>query len=1443
VSKTNIPERPKIQRLFRDITINDKLEQDTADVLDWHSTYGTFDWDTLLESMRIMIVSEAGVGKSYECKGKCNELMDRGETAFSIELSQLSHSEFRDLLSDDEKDQFDTWLATPAMTATFFLDSIDELKLTPVSFEQALKRIRSQITGHLGRARIVITSRPIAIDEAVFRKNFPIPGHPEVRPSAEKFADAAMRKHTRRSQPSDEAPEWRTVALAHLSENQIRQIASLHGVEDADALLEDIRNRNAQAFARRPQDLIELCTDWKEHKKIRTHAEQVEHNIEVKLRPGDRDRERTELSVDKARSGARRLALAALLTRKLTIRHSSNAGGASLDPRIILSDWSEGERATLLERALFGFASYGAVRFHHRSVIEYLAAEQLSEMMRQGASLRSVLRILFSTTHHEERVLKPSMRATAAWLSIRHAHVFDQVVQTDASVLLLFGDPSSLDAPQKRKVLRTFVEQYGRGGWKGLRMHGPQITRFASRDIEEDIKELWSSGIANPEVRQFLLSLIGNRELLGCADIAFDVAFKDSNDETDRLYAIIALSDLGDQRLDDILNAMENDPVRWPGELIRAAVMQLSLQSIGVERLCSLLRGVRTSDKGADGFRWYLPQMLQNANLSIDELLLIRDRLTSYIVESSEMTEKWPHYATERSYLLPALICTCRLLLERNETDVDLIRSSVIALTLSRDNGTLDGASDLRRLIAEVSSPYRAIAFWSTDQFLRHLGGQLKTIDRYARICIHGPIDVLHEKDYPWVTEALQDHSKSFEDRELMLYIAKGLGSSGEKYASHLTTLTEYVADDDHLVEALRSDIERASQSGDAILQWKIQEEESRKAREAHDREEAEARESWVKFRRDLNESPEHMFSEARDDETSWNLWRAMAGYQEESGSSAWSRKFLEDHIGRDGADRARLMLMRVWRKQQPTLPSERAPQERNVRLMVWDVGQTGLAAESEDPLWTERLTTEHATLAARFAMLERNAFPEWLDDLVNSHPCEVDAVIKSELTFELNEIISNGGHSMTLHCVAHGSNLVGRRYIPILKEWLTNLLDSGAIAHVRQTLILQLQEVVKFLIDSGNDDDREFLRSRSLNELKNRGHVALSRETWLPALMSISPDEGTDYLDAIWSELEQSKEHSKWIASLFGSIDSRITCGLANEGFTPDLLLRLTKLAYRAAPHVEGSETEQRGNAEQGRAAILSALLDKKGPEAWTAKMELANDPGFAHFKDRAVALAKEKASEDADMVTLSESEFRTMLTSHEVPPKTRYEMFDLLGHRLDDLEDMLLHDSSPRQTLARIDDESEMRRAIAREFELNARGSYTVDQEGVTADDKETDIRLRAMSGIEAVIELKLADKGRSIADLSRGLRDQLVTKYMAPEYRRSGCFLITLAKDRRWRHPTTNATLEFEELIKFLSEEAAEIVQSMGHQMSLTVRGLDLRPRLRTERSTKDRISLRQ
>lgn len=66
------------------------------------------------------------------------------------------------------------------------------------------------------------------------------------------------------------------------------------------------------------------------------------------------------------------------------------------------------------------------------------------------------------------------------------------------------------------------------------------------------------------------------------------------------------------------------------------------------------------------------------------------------------------------------------------------------------------------------------------------------------------------------------------------------------------------------------------------------------------------------------------------------------------------------------------------------------------------------------------------------------------------------------------------------------------------------------------------------------------------------------------------------------------------------------------------------------------------------------------------------------------------------------------------------------------------------------------------------------------------------------------------------------------MAPEHRRVGCLLISIATVRFWKDPDTGDQIEFEEVIARLDAEAKILAANLGYGAFLTVRGLDLRPR---------------
>ena len=1400
----------------------------------------------LLRSSRVLLISEAGAGKTYECREQAQRLWDAGEPAFVVELAGLAAGDLRSLLDHDEEARLDAWLSSQSDVATFFLDSIDELRLSPGSFELALKRLKKAIGSKLRQSRVVITTRPIPLDEQLVRRLLPIPPAPSTEPREETFAKIAMRgRQTRQVREKDHsaAPDWRTVALMPLSDAQILEFARIQGVDDPTVLLKDLERRNAQEFTRRPQDLIELCADWREHKRIRNHRDQVAANVRVKLQPRDDRPEPAELSVDRAIEGANRLALAMMVTRRMTIRHSAASDviedEAALDPAIILSDWNPNERRALLERPLFGFASYGRVRFHHRSVVEYLAAERLRVLRGQGMSFRALDRLIFAQTKGKT-IVRPSKRPIAGWLALAESGIFEMLRDNEPAVLLDEGDPESLTQSQRDQALRAYAKRYGQGGWRGLSVPHIQVHRFASPELADDVIQLWRMGIGNPDVRLTLLHLIEAGRIADCGDIAYGVALDADASVAERLIAVDAMVAIRDSRLEDIASDVAAADDLWPPETARGVLLGLFPRDFSVEQLCQTLSWMKEGERIVGDLSWQLPRLIASAELSLTDLEALRDGLVDLLSVGLRWREEWPYIVCHRPHLSGALAAACVNGLHGKISD-RWLQASVLALRIHRREYSNDDARKaLLGRLSNLSGDENARLFWAQDSLVKSLHTIADPWGRLAEVALsEGPVELRAERDLVWIKDALGDRTRSEDERAMLLEAAIRMPPSREQRPDHVSGLKPLVADQPSLLAAIDGCL-KPSQHDQQEERWEKRKDQRKEQRERQD---AKSRVSWIQFWREVAEHPERAFSPERLWSTAWNLWRAMPHDGKNSRASGWNRRFIEEQFGKETADRLRGVLMNIWRLERPTLPSERSEGERSTCLVRWQLGLAALYAEAEDPSWVSKLTEEDASLAVRFAFVEVNGLPNWMESLVAAHPDAVDAILGKELTWELTTEPGAHGHSRVLQDINYAPEPVAQLVLSRLRKWLDAYRDVVGDADDADGTTERLRQVIGAMLKHGDDDTRAHVLAVARERLQDD----LSEEhafVWLPTLMRVDPDLGVAMLEDRIRTVEPGpcSEAVKWFSVLFG--DPHDAINLKTPGFAPQLLLRLLRLAYSHVRLVEDVEHEDtyspdtRDHAERARSEITSALFEAKGEEGWAAKLEMASDPLCADFKDRILAASDEHWAQEVDSIALDETQAVALDRTGEAPASTNEAMFAIMGDRLLDLRELLLRDESPRDAWAGITDEKVMRREIARELGHAANGLYKVDQETVTADEKETDIRLRSVvSDHEAVIELKIADN-RTARELRSTIYDQLVTKYMAAENRRSGCLLVTLARDRKWQHPDSGARIGLPELETLLSEEAERVVDTMGGGVALCIQLLDLRPRLPSEKERERR-----
>ncbi len=1412
-----------------------------------------FTWEGLLENPRVLLVAEAGAGKSHECRGRAEEMFKRGEAAFFLRLEHVSTNGVEGSLGKKALRRFKAWRASASQTGYFFLDSVDELQLVHLSFKEALERLADDIEGALGRAVIVVTSRPIAFDRSAFAKALPVPRRVTRAESGDQFVQTAMQE----AKGSEEDPAPATVRefeLLPLNNEQILELAQELHVKSPTELLREIEAKSAQDFVRWPQELIELCDDWREHGEIRAQRLQMESHVTARLTARQERREQADLSPATARQGAQRLAVAVMLCRRWAFRYGASADNHStdekpIDPSVILAGWNARQVSALLQRPLFGDGGYGQAQFRHRSVLEYLAACQIHDQIEQGTvTLSAAKRLLFGMSGTNETLLKQGMRPVAAWLSLMRPDIFEAVLSVEPATLLMHGDPESLEPAQCQRALTEYVARFGKGGWRGLEIARLQVVRLARQPLGATIATLWNTGIENPEVRRLLLQAILAGGYHECADLAADAATDDKASPAERYEAIAALSKLADARADEIIETSVSTTSTWPPLIGRLVCAQLYPAHVTDDQFLQVLEGISKDTSTDLPYASSVINRLAKADIPVNRLVGMLPRLASLALAQphADVDDDGPKQTTEAK-AAQALRVVCLRLLADGVKSTEVLRAAVIAF---RTNGTpyerRHDNGEFFKLLSNLDTASREVVFRADYEWVgkRHTDFDSRKI--FQQLAFHnGAVTLQLDRDRKWIYECLADPAKSLDYRAVLLNFAFRLAPRKEKYSKivGIKEIRRSVKDSAELTTHLENLLETSKP--DPMFLKMEQEHEKHQAQSRRKREKQ--RRLWHEFWEKLAKHPDDALAPKFRDTTIWNLYIALRNRPRGGDDLRWDRAFIGTHFGDRIADELKSSFKAYWRSMRPTVRAERTREEKSTFAVFWSIGLIGIYAEAEDERWAAKLTAKEAELATRYALLEVSGYPSWLDALADAHPTVVESVLGSEIDSELDETGTSGRwHSTNLQSLQYGSALTGRLLQGRLIGWLQKRMPLGS-GPCSPEFESKIEQVTRVLLVHASESVKRWLAELALCHVR-RTTSWLPQFFWFPLLCQASPNRGVATLLTMLAGL-RVEPNGVAVAMIGHVFDDRASVVSGwRDGLTPEQRLALVKDIHRHvdskhdAVHAGAYSPGNREHAEDGRRAVFAELMDAQGPLALEAKLELATVPAFAHVRDRIAMMARERLAAEVDQITFGPVEVARMLEGKELAPTTTSDMAKLLSDRLDDLQELMLRDTAPRAAWAMVNDENSLRPAIAREFEVGARGAYTVDQEAVTVDGKETDIRLRAPSGHQATIELKVGEKSRSAAELRDTIQNQLVLKYMAHKSARSGCLLVTVAKSgRTWRHPDDGRKIDKSELQKLLDEAALEAQSRLGGEARVFARVLDLTPRLTTEAKAKRRRQL--
>ena len=1404
-------------------------------------------WSKLLQYDRVILLAGAGAGKTREMEEQAARLVREDQFAFFVPLESLDREEFVDLLLADEEERFEAWKADGDAPAWFFLDAVDELKLTEGKLDRALRRLSRALTGHLARARIIISCRPSdwrpSVDLATVRNRLPVPGRGGNIPSQSSetaFLDALRRDQGRaplvcpQEEDRSHNEAVRAVAMLPMSDVQITRFAEQAGVHDADAFLDEIARQNAWTFARRPLDLTQLIATWTSLGRLGTRAEQHEANVTAKLKDDPERPDRHVLTDTQARLGTERLALALALTRTRTIRAPEQAldihrAEGVLDSADILTDWTEEERQALLRRALFDPATYGRVRFHHRSVQEYLAARHLRTLREKGMSTQALFRLLFAEPY-DVAVVIPSMRTIAAWLALWDNHVRKELTAREPEALLSLGDPETLSLPARSDLVRAFVGKYGRGGRRGLNIPVDEMRRLAHPKLAPVIRECWENGPANDDIRKLLINLIWLGPAKDCADLVRIVAL---DAESDPYYRVIAIRALlaceQDDTVREIVDDLLTQPAAWPERVVHGVAADLFPRIISVNELITLMERTREPERAVGGFGWATRQIVEAIEPRADLAVALRDNMADLIWRGREQPGEISNTRSEFGHLTPALAMLCHRHLDQgsDSADADLICACVIA---SRFCGDAWDRTTVNTLNAHfrTDSTLRNATFWTELEFVDEVVPVQDDWRRLSRAQSDSLIEILTEADRSWLETALADESRP-ERRAVALHaLIRFWHQSGEAVAE-LDTLRAAL-NGDTMLDQLLTELTTPPERDERVERV---ERETQSEQSAQTRSEEQRLENWQQWRADLLANPAVAFSAENQAETVSNLYSWLEAYQQgRNRFNIWDKNALTGAFGRDIANRAEAAFRTWWRANPPILWSARPAAERNHTPHTWIYGLLGVSAEAFTSEWTACLSPEEARIAAVYATIEINGFAPFIADLARSHPAEVDAVIGGELSAELR-VGADHDYLPVLNNLTHTEDdlkqLLAPRLLTALRSWPSTFMDETAPRWAHH-----LEQVLRILDDTSSETGRESIAEECAPRYETDPAGALAL-TWLKGLFRFDAERGTQALIGGLRDSNDPGVRERAIASfaaLFGGL-AGVVFEIPEPARRARALERLVRCAYtyirpeEDLTHEGVYSPDTRDEAQNAREFLLSRLLDTPGPEARRIILALATEDDFAHFSDRLRLLARQRTAADAEFDAFEPEAVVAIESRYEAPSHDRDSLFAVMQDRLDDLAYDLAHDDfTDRETLQGITHEKQMQRTLARRLDEKANGAYRVTREEEVADQKQPDIRLLAVKGDQkAAIEVKIADKG-TLTQLEQALRGQLVGQYLRDANCKAGCLLLTYhGRKQYWEHPDTKKRLYFPEMVTFLKDKARTLTEECLHDIRITVFGLDL------------------
>lgn len=1432
----------QLDRTFRELAKHAR-ESDTFDLNETFFAGPRLSWDDLLKGFRTVVLSEAGTGKTEEIRQTAKHLRAASRRAFFLRLEHIP-DDFEDAFEIGTFDEFVQWLSSTD-EAWLLLDSVDEARLRkPGDFERAVRKLGRRIQSASARAHIVLTGRTSAwrakTDLDLCETHFPIALNTtrekasESQPQSDLIDDLGLESLGTEESGQKEAPSgFRIVALDDLTTSQIDAFARARGVTDTRAFLDEIERADAKLFTTRPQDLEELVKLWTKEGRIGTRLELMRNSVQRRLEERDQNRrEAHPLSAARAREGARLLAAASTLGRESTIQvpdGSHNNKGIAI--QAVLPDWNDHDQLALLFRPIFDEAIYGTVRFHHRSVREFLTAEWLAGLLERLASRRAVEALLFRVQYGIE-VIVPTMRPVLPWLAIFDERIRERILRVAPEVLFEGGDPLALPLETRKAILVEVCKELAASTSGRSALDYSAVQRFASPDLADDIRALLMQYTSNAELVGFLIRMVWLGRIASLKDEVKALALAPSTPRYTRIAAIRALGVVATNKdLDDLRQSFAKEASilkrDWLSEIVAASTPSIETSTW---LFAALDRVMAKEHYRVDSLTGAVVSFVETAPLDIVPTLV--QGLNQLLDEPPFIERGFCEVSERNSWLIKAASAAAeRLIRERRPEALGSATLDILhkfQATHNWNDDPRDTKAEFGKLVPQWPELNR-VAFWHGVRKIRQTAPFVNNGTRltyFWQAYGLGAYCKFGVDDFDYVAESISTLADQ-DDRLVALTLAFDIYAKGNRLPIWRDRLHELVKGNDELEERLELLL------NPPVSEYERQEKEWKERASTHKRQEQDNREkskAFILSHVELVRAPQ--LKEPTDiSQAQWYLHEYLREGLDKS--NRWTvgrwRELIPD-FGEAVAQAYREGVANYWRKYRPVLRSEGAPSNSTPIKVIF--GLAGLDIEAaETPNWPAKLSQEEVLLACRYAVYELNGFPPWFPKLFGAHSDIVSEFLLSELKQEVASEIS-GTES---HYLLSDVSSLGQWAWDQLAPALLKLLQERDVANVSN--LSRLLRIVQGST-SVTDDDLVRLAGQKMKSTDTLEFVAI----WYAVWVGVNPARAIPALAGHLSSISSAKEQTEFAMTFVTRLSAGRgsgTTGVRQAYVTPEYLKELFLLMHTYIREDEDINRigggvyspGLRDEAQDARDSLFNQLKRIPGKEAFVALDEIAKQHPKAQSRPWLASYAKTKAEQDADFPAWSPVQVRDFHERLDRTPSNHHELADLAFIRLLDLKDNLENgDESVAKLLLRVETEPEMRNFLGGQLREKGLGRYTITQEEELADGKCPDLRFHGV-GFDAPVpaELKLADRWTGPEHFER-LENQLSGDYLRDNRSGRGIFvLVNRSPSKQWQ-PPSSALVDFDGLVQALQNHWKSIANKHPHVEDIAIVGIDLTKRFK-------------